>query len=311
MHESAKQCIEMVSSAFKPKEIINTFDNPVFIISTPRSGSTLLFELLSQAKNIWTIGDESHPVYAQFPHLKAENENYDSGCLSEKHADLQTNKFLRALYVSLLRDANGARFVDVYKSIKRKPFCFLEKTPRNILNIDFILKVFPKARFIFLHRDPKQNISSIIEAWGVGKQTGQFVTYRDLPDWSLGYWCLLLPPEWRKLRGKGIAEIAAFQWQASNEFAISKLQEMSADRFINLSYDDLVNNTSDQLKRLYRFCKVGSDDCLDELGSSNLPLSKTTITKPDPDKWKRHEVDIMKLMPSLKSTVDKLEHLKS
>jgi hypothetical protein len=36
------------------------FDRPVFIVSTPRSGSTLLFETLAQAPSLFTVGDESH-----------------------------------------------------------------------------------------------------------------------------------------------------------------------------------------------------------------------------------------------------------
>lgn len=38
----------------------------------------------------------------------------------------------------------------------------LEKTPSNILKIDRILKVFPNARFIHLIRDPRANVSSLV-----------------------------------------------------------------------------------------------------------------------------------------------------
>ena len=32
------------------------FDRPIFIVSAPRSGSTLLFEVLSKVRDIYTIG---------------------------------------------------------------------------------------------------------------------------------------------------------------------------------------------------------------------------------------------------------------
>ena len=38
------------------------FDRPIFILSAPRAGSTLLFETLSQFPDIWTIGRESHDI---------------------------------------------------------------------------------------------------------------------------------------------------------------------------------------------------------------------------------------------------------
>ena len=64
----------------------------------------------------------------------------------------------------------------------------LEKTPKNALRIPFLAAAFPEARFIFLHRDPRQNLASIIEAW----QSGRFITYPDLPSWQG-------PPKGRKL----------------------------------------------------------------------------------------------------------------
>jgi hypothetical protein len=36
------------------------FDRPVFIVSSPRSGSTLLFETLARWRNVYTVGGESH-----------------------------------------------------------------------------------------------------------------------------------------------------------------------------------------------------------------------------------------------------------
>ena len=41
----------------------------------------------------------------------------------------------------------------------------LEKTPKNSLRVPFLARVFPEARFIYLYRDPRQVLSSMIEAW--------------------------------------------------------------------------------------------------------------------------------------------------
>ena len=50
---------------------------------------------------------------------------------------------------------------------------FLEKTPKNALRVPFFARIFPDARFIFLWRDPRENIASIMQAWrpGNGKPT--------------------------------------------------------------------------------------------------------------------------------------------
>ena len=47
----------------------NEFDRPIFIVSTPRSGSTLLYETLERAPELFSIGDESHGLIEGVPGL--------------------------------------------------------------------------------------------------------------------------------------------------------------------------------------------------------------------------------------------------
>ncbi len=56
----------------------------------------------------------------------------------------------------------------------------LEKTPKNALRIPFFEQIFPDARYIFLWRDPRENLSSIIEAW----RSGRWKTYNGLPGFD-------------------------------------------------------------------------------------------------------------------------------
>ena len=101
-----------------------------------------------------------------------------------------------------------------------KKLRFLEKTPRNSLNIPFLNKIFPDAFYIFLKRNAAANINSIIEAWEVGMQDGSFITFQNLPGWNRKHWCMLLPPGWRELNGNSIAETAAFQWKSCGTNAV-------------------------------------------------------------------------------------------
>jgi hypothetical protein len=41
----------------------------------------------------------------------------------------------------------------------------IEKTPDNCLRVDFIRKIFPDAYFIYIQRDGRNSISSMMEAW--------------------------------------------------------------------------------------------------------------------------------------------------
>lgn len=281
--------------------------SPTLIVSAPRSGSNLLFELLTRQPEIWTIGGESHAIFNEFPHLRAENELLDSGCLGAGHADAGTRRLMRAVFVCLLRDMQRRLLHALKTPGIRGALNFVEKTPRNALNIPFLREVFPDARFVFLHRDPRACIASLVEAWTVGLQTGRFVTFRDLPDWDRSAWCFLLPPGWRNMKGKTLPEIAAFQWSQSNRIVLDELQSLPRDRWTAVSYEALVDDPGAAQVQLCRFIDPEMQPV--PVDGRTLPLSRTTLSPPHPDKWKKHRADIEALLPSLEPVVQRLTDL--
>ena len=276
-------------ASYTDDEMSQVFDNPIFIVSAPRAGSTLLFELMSSAFTFHTIGNESHSIYGQFPSLAKENAQFDSGCLTEEHANPTLCNELRHAFITSLIDHHGFPMNKSQLLSAKNTIAFLEKTPRNSLNIPFLLKVFPKARFIYLHRQACENVSSLIEAWHFSQQTGHFVTFTDLPNWPLKRWCFLLPPGWRNYRGKSIAEIASFQWRASNNIILSELNKLPKQRWTAINYQDLITQPQQALQKLANFCQVNATGVLPHLTVDNLPYSSTTLTKPNENKWRKHE----------------------
>ncbi|MDV6331134.1 sulfotransferase [Asticcacaulis sp. 201] len=279
--------VRRLAMRFGDAEVAAALGDPVFIVSAPRSGSTLLFSLLGNSPDIWTIGGESHVIFQQFPKLKAADDAFSSGALGAGHADAATAAQIRRFYLASLCNVRGETTYDRITSGSPKEGVFVEKTPRNALNIPFLLGIFPTARFIFLHRDPRANIASIIEGWQTGIRTGQFVTYRDLPG-RPGPWCFLLPPGWQAHAQAPLAEIAAFQWRAANE---AILDTLPTGRWISLAYEDLIADPRTQLRRLCDFCVVATGPALDQV--AHLPLSASTISAPSPDKWRRFEHEVL------------------
>jgi hypothetical protein len=285
-----------------PGAIDSILQEPVFIVAAPRSGSTALFDLLASRAGFHTIGGESHGVFRAFPTLRAEDADLTSGRLGRNHVDADVRRLLPACFLCLLRDHRGKPYLDIAPEQRPARVRLLEKTPRNALNIPFLLEVFPEARFIFLHRDPRENIASIIEAWGHGLQSGRFVTFRDLPGWDRPAWCFLLPPGWREMTGKPLAEIAAFQWRASNDTIIDDLARLPRARRMAVAYRELVADPQRTVKKLCRFAGV-SDDVAP---GQQLPLSRTVLTPPHPEKWRRHAAEIDRLMPSMSGTCERI-----
>ena len=96
--------------------------------------------------------------------------------------------------------------------------------------------MFPDALFIYLYREPRENVSSAIDAW----RSGKFVTYPDLPGWDGPPWSLLLIPGWRELNGKPVEEVAAAQWRAANEHILDDLGKLPRNRWLGVSYAELL-----------------------------------------------------------------------
>lgn len=279
---------------------------PVIILSAPRSGSTLLFERMLRMPGAWSIGGESHGPFNAFPHLRAENAALDSGRLDERHADPATCERLRAAFLFLLRDHSGRRYLDRPASERPAAVRLIEKTPRNALNVPFLLQLFPEARFVYLHREPRAAVASLIEAWTLGLRTGRFSTFPDLPGWDRPTWCFLLPPGWRALAGKPLAEIAAFQWAAANEMIVERLAGLPPERWTVLSYEALVGRPAESLRRVAAFAGL---DAGDDGEPVTLPVSRTALTPPHPDKWRQHEQAIRPLLPRLDETAARIASL--
>ena len=166
------------------------FDRPVIILAAPRSGSTLLFETLAAAKDTWTIGGESHHVIEGLQSLNPNSGMVDSNRLTADHVNEQMAQFIRSRFARLLKDRDGQEFLR-RQDIER--LRFLEKTPKNALRLPFMEKIFPDALYIFLFRDVRANLSSMMEAW----KARRWVTYPNLKSWQGPPWSLLLPPGWQ------------------------------------------------------------------------------------------------------------------
>lgn len=276
------------------------FDRPVIIVSASRSGSTLLFETMSRSRSLWSIGDESHGVFERIDKLNPQAGGCDSNRLDASHADPDTVDRIRSTFFQKLRDSEG----QAYREAAGAPR-LLEKTPKNSLRIPFLNEVFPDALYIYLYRDPRENISSIMEAW----RSQLFVTYPGrpgLPGWHSD-WSLLLPPGYQDMQGKPLEEIAAFQWQAANDFILEDLEKLSQDRWTTTSYADLIGDAAATVARLCQFADIPFDAALRSHSEQALPLSRYTATSPRPGKWRMNEPQIERVITSLESTVGSME----
>lgn len=247
--------------------------DPVFVVCPPRSGSSFLFETLQRSPSLFTVGGESHLLIEGITALTPGAHGWESNRLTADDATDGVVSFLKDRFVSQLRDRDG----------KRPPggaTRLLEKTPKNALRVPFLARAFPDARFVYLYRDPRETISSMLDAW----RSGRFVTYPDLPGWNGSPWSLLLTPGWRDLDGRPLAEVVTRQWAATVDVLLDDLEALDPDRWCVASYDRLVADPYEEITRLCDFLDIDWDDELAE----PLPDSRHTLDSPHPEKWRRN-----------------------
>ncbi len=277
-----------------------TFDRPIFIVCAPRSGSTLLFETLARSNTFWTLGGEGHGQVEIIPELRPAARDFDSNRLIAADATPAVAAQLHANYTKHLRDAGGvlhSATADAPRSVR-----FLEKTPKNALRIPFFKALYPDAKFIFLHREPRANISAIMEAW----RSGSFVTYRHLEGWKGPPWSMLLIPGWRELSGRELTEIAMRQWCGTNETILNDLAEMPDADWCSLSYEEFLALPEETLKRICAFADIPFDDELKKVTREPLRPSRYTLTKPDAEKWRKNEAALNQVLGQASAVIARL-----
>lgn len=197
---------------------------PIFLLSLPRSGSTLVQRVLAGHEEISTAPEPwimlpqvyalrergAYSEYGQIPASRAIREFAERLPRGAADYDAELRNFALGLYA---RAGNGT---GTY---------FLDKTPRYHLIAEDLFRIFPDAKFIFLWRHPLAVVSSIAETWGGG-------------NWNLA--------QWRTDVYDGVANLVdAYREHADRSFAVR--------------YEDLVTDPMSAWTPLFDYLDIPFD----------------------------------------------------
>ena len=137
----------------------------IFLVSMPRSGSTLLQRIIESSPFIESTGEPwiALPIISMYDQESIESL-YDQGVLNTARSALKKElKIDNSIYI----DAERSYLQSIYSSIMNNiesPY-YLDKTPRYSLFIDKLYELLPNAKYIILKRNPLSIINSYCNTW--------------------------------------------------------------------------------------------------------------------------------------------------
>jgi sulfotransferase family protein len=141
---------------------------PIFLLSLPRSGSTLVQRVLASHEEVATTPEP----WVLLPQVYAMRER---GAYAE-YVQVSAARAIREFAQGLpggaadYDDELRAFVLRLYaRAAPSAPTYFLDKTPRYHLIVEELFRLFPDARFIFLWRNPLAVAASIVETWAGGR----------------------------------------------------------------------------------------------------------------------------------------------
>jgi hypothetical protein len=208
-----------------------------FILGRGRSGTSLLTSMLNTSPSV-SVAPEA--LFIMNTYNKYKNKKWTRKNLHKFHQDLWLEA--RMLSWSLNRDELLIWLYDceaeesfatvcmvvyaryAYEQGKQNHSLLVDKNPSNSLFVEKLVDIFPKAKFIILIRDYRDNV----------------VSYQ-----NVGFDC------------NDVAALS-YRWKHYNEI-VEKAAKKYPKRFLSLRYEDLVERTESVLEQICTF--TGIDYC--------------------------------------------------
>ena len=274
---------------------LKTVEQPLFILGTGRSGTTILGVVLSMHRDVGFLNEPKAAWHAAHgdedligSYSRSETARYR---LEADDADPKTIKALRRIYGAYLRVSNTR--------------CLVDKYPELIFRFSFVKAIFPDAKFLFLARDGWDTCASI-ENWS--KRLG-VETKDEVHDWwgaDNRKWSLLLDqivpehadlaPHIKTIRAlSDQRDRAAVEWIVTMREGLS-LIEQYPDDVLHVPYEEMCRAPRAWMDKISAFGSLREDEVF--LKYAEEKLSPVNPRQP-------FDLDPV-LLPAFKDTMERL-----
>ncbi|MCW9058144.1 MAG: sulfotransferase [Gammaproteobacteria bacterium] len=251
--------------------------DPVFVVGCSRSGTTVTYETLAASPAFMSFGYEI-PQFWNSLHGPLNN-GWDSEAAG---ADVARPEY---------RDAAFRYF---YQQLGTG--LLLDKTCINTMRVPFLHRLFPRARFVYLHRNGYDNISSMMDGWRKGRTDGGFGLtqfFGPSPEpvaingGEFREWHFFLPPGWREYNHASLEEVCAFQWTSANRMALDAARTIPREQWVQVRYEDIVDDPVGTFRGIFQHLAVNFDeDIQDRCASLHQHPTSMVSGPPRRQKWR-------------------------
>ena len=290
----------LVALNYRGKEYLyhtfpHTMPDPIFIIGCSRSGTTVTFETIRKAQELISFPYE----IPQFWHslVGPRDNDWASDEVTADNASPEHREKAFAYFYARLGKGQ-----------------VLDKTCINIFRIPYLFSLFPDAKFVFIQRDGRNNISSLIDGWEHNNHfslkpfLGHIPADIQIENGKFNDWSFFLPPDWRSYNTSPLEEVCAHQWLTANQSALTAIDIIPKSQWIQIRYEDLFNDPVEMFKNTFEFLGLNFSGEIKNR-CSKINKNPTSIVKglPQKDKWKSHNAQrIEKILPKIEPMMKKL-----
>jgi len=232
--------------------------NPIFIIGTGRSGTTILGTLLSIHPHIGFLNEPKamwHSIFPEEDVLGHFSNSVAQYRLEPAHASEEVCERAHRLFGAYLKFMFASRLVD--------------KNPELTFRVPFIQKIFPDAKFVFIVRNGIDTCSSIAK-WN--EENEIHFENGDVHNWwgvnnrkwkHLHEQLILTDPSLNEINDvfsdlNSTTDRAAVEWIITMREGLNQMKN-NPNSFHLLRYEQLLENPSDILTELLSFCDLPMD----------------------------------------------------
>jgi len=246
------------------KQFANPSATPLFILGMPRSGTTLIEQIIASHPDVYGAGELLHlgTLMNQPIETPAGTLRYPENMLyfTAKEAAIISDEYLSYLQSLMPAGTRAAHITD--------------KMPGNFVAIGLIHALFPQAKIIHVERNPIDTCLSCYTKLFTHKhfysfdliELGQFyANYRNL----MAHWRQVLP----------------------------------ADSWLDVRYEDVVSNLESEAKRLIAYCGLNWDPaCLSfhnlkrQVSTASYTQVRRPIYSSSVERWRRFEKELLPLI---------------